>query len=586
MPKKRFIGGRQFQTLGGAPQAFGHPDGAMGARPMALKQGNQSQWLGSSRVGTLMRQDIFMGVDSNVGKSNGTPRRPEGVAANGRSPNVRKTAATTSSPMQSSWGVQQYASAKGGPKTDVYGTNPKLPSTMRKTPERIPDMPPPLQPLAETALNRQVNAYSTIPSLDKMYYTDPSPLPVPRKTQFNRSDLVKNRIECGDHTAQVTGRRCEVGFGEAQDKLIQYEFNRDGFDGKLTDWSISGDAPAWMHAQQADKGTILRKQKTKDEGFKTSFVREPGKGVGHKGKVTDWSISSDGPNWMTSVLDKYDPEAILEPTVHSKGKAQFFSVSKNKEGMAKDHAIKASITFDRTAAGLGALGGHTITDSSTSADMPSFIANASRRILGPSEVLEPPENANKNWYNRQSYGRKPKYEHQHASFQSTKISGIGGKNGGMASQAEHSNGCVISDSTVSGDAPSFMVNMSMRVDPKSVYSRPNNQLNFINKQVTPGEKPSQWKYDDSSVSGDGPTWMTETSARIAPNILVEPEKRSFVNKDAKRSHRKPDKKPDHVIREGRTRTKPTKWTTDVERDTLMTTRKPYVPPSEAKRWVR
>ena len=67
----------------------------------------------------------------------------------------------------------------------------------------------------------------------------------------------ENRIECGDHTAQVTGRRCEVGFGEAQDKLIQYEFNRDGFDGKLTDWSISGDAPAWMHAQQADKGTIL-----------------------------------------------------------------------------------------------------------------------------------------------------------------------------------------------------------------------------------------------------------------------------------------------------------------------------------------
>ena len=45
-------------------------------------------------------------------------------------------------------------------------------------------------------------------------------------------------------------------------------------------------------------------------------------------EVTDWSISADGPAWMTDVLEKYDPDAILEPTVLHRGKAQFFLSAK------------------------------------------------------------------------------------------------------------------------------------------------------------------------------------------------------------------------------------------------------------------
>ena len=63
MPKKRFLGNRSFKIMGGAPQCFNAPDGARGARPMSLRSGNQSQWLGSSRVGSLMRQDVYIEND-------------------------------------------------------------------------------------------------------------------------------------------------------------------------------------------------------------------------------------------------------------------------------------------------------------------------------------------------------------------------------------------------------------------------------------------------------------------------------------------------------------------------------------------
>ena len=249
--------------------------------------------------------------------------------------------------------------------------------------------------------------------------------------------------------------------------------------------------------QSVDKKAILSPEKERKTGMVTSFQRE-----GQRGNVTDWSISSDGPTWVTNVLEKYDPGAILEPIVQKKGKQQFFSVSKSKEGkVTKAHATMTRANFDRGAAGMSSMGGQTITDSSTSADMPSYLPEQSRRILGKDDVLEPPENSNKNWYNRQSYGRKPKFPHQHASYQSQKETSIG-MNGGIGSRAEHHDGNVISDSSISGEAPSFMVDMSKRVDPSCVYNRPNNQLHFINKSFSCGEKPSQWTYDDSSVSGD------------------------------------------------------------------------------------
>ena len=73
MPKKRFLGNRSFKVMGGAPQAFNAPNGARGARPMSLRGGTQSQWLGSSRVGTLMRQDVYIKNDQ---KEKLAPMRP------------------------------------------------------------------------------------------------------------------------------------------------------------------------------------------------------------------------------------------------------------------------------------------------------------------------------------------------------------------------------------------------------------------------------------------------------------------------------------------------------------------------------
>ena len=87
------------------------------------------------------------------------------------------------------------------------------------------------------------------------------------------------------------------------------------------------------------------------------------------------------------------------------------------------------------------------------------------------------------------------------------------------------------------------------------------------------KKNQLWKYDDSSVSGDAPDWMTDTNMRIDQRNVVEPEKRSFVNSKSSPSYRKA-KTHKHKIKMPRQRTKKKKWTTDVPRHTLMTTRKP------------
>ena len=561
MPKKRFLGNRSFKIMGGAPQCFNAPDGAQGARPMSLRGGNQSQWLGSSRVGTLMRQDVYIENDMRQAtRGQLAPVRPSGQSSNKASPNKQQR-----NQVQSSWGVQTYLDNKSGPKTDIFGTNPDLPESVRKTRQRIPELPPPKQPLVATGLKRQVQANVGTNALDSMYYTDPSPLPLPRKTQFNRSELVRNRIQYGSTAPLAKGPTREVGFGEKEDRLMQVEFTRDGYTGKVCDWAISGDAPKWMTAQHKDKKAILTKIEQKKQGFETAFYKEG------KGKVTDWSVSADGPGWMTDVLEKYDPEAILEPTVLHRGKAQFFSVSKNFDtGGNKDHSIRSKVALHTDAAGLSTMGAQHITDSSTSNDMPSYFRDQSRRILGPNDVLEPPENSNKNWYNRTKV-KKPKNFNQHASYQSTRETTIGNTGTGMKGKIELYNGNLINDSTMSGDAPDFMVDLSRRTDPSCVFVRPNNQLQFQNKTYST-EKNQLWKYDDSSVSGDAPDWMTDTNMRIDSRNVVEPEKRSFANSKSSPSYRKA-KKHEHKIKMPRQRTKKTKWTTDVPRHTLMTTRK-------------
>ena len=105
---------------------------------------------------------------------------------------------------------------------------------------------------------------------------------------------------------------------------------------------------------------------------------------------------------------------------------------------------------------------------------------------------------------------------------------IGNTGTGMQGKIKLNDGNFIDDSTMSGDAPEFMVALSRRIDPTCVFQRSNNELQFVNKKFST-DKNQLWKYDDSSVSGDAPDWMTDTNMRIDQRNVVEPEKRSFVN---------------------------------------------------------
>ena len=51
-------------------------------------------------------------------------------------------------------------------------------------------------------------------------------------------------------------------------------------------------------------------------GWKTGFVRNSSLG----GKVNDWSISANGPKWMTKILEKHDPESVLKQPAGKHGK--------------------------------------------------------------------------------------------------------------------------------------------------------------------------------------------------------------------------------------------------------------------------
>ena len=111
----------------------------------------------------------------------------------------------------------------------------------------------------------------------------------------------------------------------------------------------------------------------------------------------------------------------------------------------------------------------------------------------------------------------------------------------------------MNDSTMSGDAPDFMVALSKRTDPSYVFQHPNNELQFVNKKFST-DKNQLCKYDSSSVSGDAPDWMTDTNMRMDQRNVVGPSKGSFVNSKSSPSYRKA-KTNKHKIKMPRQRTK-------------------------------
>ena len=107
-----------------------------------------------------------------------------------------------------------------------------------------------------------------------------------------------------------------------------------------------------------------------------------------------------------------------------------------------------------------------------------------------------------------------------------------------------------------------MVEMSERVDERNVVRRPNQQLQFVNKsfkeeiEKTGGFAGQAWT--DSTVSGDAPSWMTEQNDRVDPRIVRShpKSKRTWRNKNAPESYRKfPHTKHKPRLRDPRGRTK-------------------------------
>jgi hypothetical protein len=107
-----------------------------------------------------------------------------------------------------------------------------------------------------------------------------------------------------------------------------------------------------------------------------------------------------------------------------------------------------------------------------------------------------------------------------------------------------------------------MVEMSERVDERNVVRRPNQQLQFANKcfkeeiEKTVGFAGQAWT--DSTVSGDAPSWMTEQNDRVDPRIVrAHPRsRRTWKNKHAPESYRKfPHTKHEPQVRDPRGRWK-------------------------------
>ena len=83
--------------------------------------------------------------------------------------------------------------------------------------------------------------------------------------------------------------------------------------------------------------------------------------------------------WMTDVLEKYDPAAILEPTFYIEARLSF-SLSAKISTLVETRTSK--VALHNEVAGLSTMGAQQVSDSSASNDMPSYFRDQSA-YLGP-----------------------------------------------------------------------------------------------------------------------------------------------------------------------------------------------------------
>jgi hypothetical protein len=304
--------------------------------------------------------------------------------------------------------------------------------------------------------------------------------------------------------------------------------------GKSVRWSQSSDAPNWMRDQNTDKDALLSSAKKQNHCWKTGYHRE-----GMTGTVGDNTISGEGPTWLVDTMERYNKDLVLhriDPTLANyDGGSSTIKYPKKKDD------------------------GVIIQDGTISGDMPEFITTAATRI--DSELVrKPPKDS---WYNKKVSHNSNRRHPSHQCNMDTWTYSLGG----VRSKVDYGNGIQITDSSVSGDAPTWMEGLSLRTDPGNVNGtvirRSNNDLDFQNKTFKPEIEKIEQCWTDSTVSGDAPSFMTEMNARVDPRIVREhpKHKRPWKQRNAPTSRRNfPHGKHKPKIRDpkGRTRTKKTK----------------------------
>ena len=159
-----------------------------------------------------------------------------------------------------------------------------------------------------------------------------------------------------------------------------------------------------------------------------------------------------------------------------------------------------------------------------SGDLPQWLLEQENRI-DPGKINEVPQDK-RTWYN--------------------------GGVGGAIRSVFHLDYGQISDSTVSSDVPDFMLHTSKRVCPDDVRSVPKNQCNWYNGG-TKGVR-SQFDLDyghisDSTVSGDGPHFLVSLNERVCPEEVRKPKNHEMKwhNRDAAPRQLLPHEQQNHHV---------------------------------------
>ena len=165
-------------------------------------------------------------------------------------------------------------------------------------------------------------------------------------------------------------------------------------------------------------------------------------------------------------------------------------------------------------------------EGSVSGDLPPWMLEQAQRTQPPNEIKKVPVHK-QSWHN--------------------------GGGGGIKSIIETEYG-QISDSTVSSDVPSFMFETSERVCPDDVRHLSEGQMNWYNGGYLSHGVRSQFDFNyghisDSTVSGDGPNFLVSTNRRVCPEEVRMPKNKDMTwhNRDTVPRQLLPHETQNHYV---------------------------------------